>query len=106
MSDPNTTGGQQQTDPASAYSQLDQGQKATVAQQFIDRFRNGGHPKDQQYAQVDPNAVTAGQLAEMHQHAAENHPGVIGEVMQHPVITAALGGFAAYEIHKHMTKDH
>lgn len=103
MFDPNAA---QQQDPMSAYSQLDQSQMPQVAQEFIQRFRGINDPQAQQYAQMNPNQTTPAQLAEMHQYAAQNHPGVLGEVMKHPVITAALGGFAAYELHKHMGQRH
>ena len=99
MFDPNAN---QYQDPMSAYSQLDQGQTSQVAQGFIQQFRGINDPQAQQYAQMDPNQVSPAQLAEMHQYAAQNHPGVLGEVMKHPVITAALGGFAAYEVMKHL----
>jgi hypothetical protein len=39
----------------------------------------------------------------MHQHAAQNHPGILGDVMRHPVMTAVLSGFAAYEVDKHVS---
>ncbi len=95
-----------QQEPQSAYSQLDQRQLPSVAQAFIDRFRGTNDPQAQQYAQLDPNQVSPQQVAEMHQYAAQNHPGILGEVMKHPVITAALGGFAAYEVHKHLEERH
>jgi hypothetical protein len=95
------TGGQGQ-DPVSAYSQLNQGQTTQIAQEFISRFRNTNDPQAQQYAQLNPSQVTPAQLAEMHQYAGQQHPGILQEVMKHPVITAALGGFAAYELHKNM----
>lgn len=99
MFDPNA---QQAQDPASAYSQLDQGQKSTIAQEFIRHFAGTNDPRAQQYAKLDPNNVTPGQLAEMHQYAAQNHPGILGNVLKHPVITAALSGFAAYEMDKRL----
>lgn len=102
MFDPNTGQGGQQQEPAAAYSQVDQHQVPGIAQQFIQRFAGVNDPRAQQYAQMDPNQVSPAQLAEMHQYASQNHPGILGEVMRHPVITAALGGFAAYELHKHM----
>ena len=102
----NQNAGQQQMDPTTAYGQLNQGQTSSIAQEFINRFRNTNDPRAQQYAQLDPKQVTPGQLAEMHQYAAQNHPGILGDVMKHPVITAALGGFAAYEIDKHLHGRH
>lgn len=99
MSDP-TTG----QSPTEAYSQLDQGQLAQVAQHFIERFKGQNSPEAQQFAQMDPNSASAADVARMHEVAARQHPGVLGEVMQHPVITAALGGFAAYELMKHLGK--
>ncbi len=91
---------QQPQDPASAYGQLEQGQRSQVAQAFMQRFAGTSDPKAQQYAKMDPNSVTPGQLAEMHQYAAQNHPGILGDVMKHPVVTGVLGGFAAYELDK------
>ena len=43
-------------------------------------------------------------IAQMHRYASDNHPGLLGEVMQHPLITATLGGFAIYEADKHLRK--
>ncbi|HZC06153.1 MAG TPA: hypothetical protein VE338_10960 [Ktedonobacterales bacterium] len=103
MFDPNAQQGQ---DPASAYSQLDQGQKSQIAQAFMQRFAGTNDPRAQQYAKMDPNAATPGQLAEMHQYAAQNHPGILGDVLKHPVITAALSGFAAYELDKRLGGKH
>ncbi len=97
---------QQAQDPATAYGQLDQGQKSQIAQSFIQRFAGTSDPRAQQYAKMDPNNVTPGQLAEMHQYAAQNHPGILGEVLKHPVMTAALGGFAAYELDKRLGGKH
>lgn len=102
MMNPNASQGQ---DPASAYGSLDQGQRSQVAREFIQRFAGkADDPQAQQYARMDPNSVSPGQLAEMHQYAAQNHPGILGDVMKHPVITAALSGFAAYELDKRLGK--
>lgn len=99
----NQNAGQGQA-PETAYSQADQSHLPTIAQEFINRFRNVGTPQAQQYAQMDPNQVTPDQLAQMHRYASDNHPGILGEVMAHPFITAALGGFAIYEADKHLRK--
>lgn len=101
----NQPAGQAQ-DPMSAYSQLDPNQRTQIAQEFIQRFRGANDSQMQQYANLDPSSVTPGQLAEMHQTAAQKNPGILGDVMKHPVMTAALGGFAAFEIHKHMEGKH
>jgi hypothetical protein len=90
--------------PETAYSQADQAHLPTIAQEFINRFSGVNTPQAQQYAQVDPNSVTPDQLAEMHRYASDSHPGLLGEVMQHPFITAALGGFAIYEADTHLRK--
>ena len=103
MFDPNA---QQAQDPATAYGKLDQGQKSQIAQSFIQRFAGTSDPRAQQYAKMDPNNVTPGQLAEMHQYAAQNHLGILGDVLKHPVMTAALGGFAAYELDKRLGGKH
>ncbi|HEV2235173.1 MAG TPA: hypothetical protein VGR57_00800 [Ktedonobacterales bacterium] len=99
MFDPNAGQGQS---PVEAYSQLDQGQLAQVGRQFIQGFQREHSPEAQQFARMDPNSETAADVARMHEVAARQHPGVPGEVMEHPVITAALGGFAAYEVMKHL----
>lgn len=96
--------GQQSQAPETAYSQADQNHLPAIAQEFINRFRGLNTPQAQQYAQLDANSVTPDQLAQMHRYASDNHPGVLGEVMQHPFITAALGGFAIYEADKHLRK--
>ena len=97
---------QQPQDPASAYSQLDKGQLSQVAQAFMQHFAGTNDPRAQQYAHMDPNNVSPGQVAEMHQYAAQNHPGILGDVMKHPVITGALSGFAAYELDKRAGGSH
>ncbi len=97
---PDTNG--QQMDPTTAYTQLDPEQRSTIAQEFVNHFRRYDDPGAQEYTRMDTQHVSPAQLAQMHQYAADKHPGVLGEVMKHPVITAALGGFAAYELHRHM----
>lgn len=86
------------------YAQLNPQQRATLAQEFIQGFQQSGNPKSQQFTSLDPNTVTPQQLAAMHQHARQEHPGVLGRVMRHPIAVAVLGGFAAYEIDKHVAK--
>lgn len=92
----------QPQDPATAYGQLDQRSRSQVAETFIQRFSREQDPQAQQYASLDPRTATPGQLAEMHQYAATQHPGVLGDVMQHPVVTGILGGFATYEVDKRL----
>ena len=89
-------------DPAAVYQQLSPEQRQAIAQQFINEYQQSGHPAAQQFAALDPNAVSSQQLADMHEEARKSHPNVLGKVMQHPVATAAIGGFAAYEIAKHL----
>ena len=86
------------------YAQLNPQQRAALAQEFIQGFQQSGNPKSQQFTSMDPNSVTPQQLAAMHQHARQEHPGLLGRVMRHPIATAVLGGFAAYEIDKHVMK--
>lgn len=102
MFGPNAGMSGQPQDPMTAYSQLNPVQTSQVAQAFIQRFKGQNDPQAQRYAQLNPDSVAPGQLAEMHQYAAQNHPDILGDVMKHPVITAAIGGFGAYELHKHM----
>jgi hypothetical protein len=90
-------------DPEKVYSQLTDEQRAVIAQEFLKGFQQSGNPKAQQFAGIDPNTVTPQQLAAMHQHAREEHPGLLGNVMKHPLVTALIGAFAAYEIEKHVT---
>src|SRR5690349_2608727 len=89
-------------DPEKVYSELTDEQRAVIAQEFMKGFQQSGNPKAQQFAGVDPNSVSAKQLAEMHQHAREEHPGLLGRVMKHPLAVALIGAFAAYEIDKHV----
>ena|SRR5215469_6291512 len=93
---------EQQMDPTTAYTQLDPGQRSSIAQEFIKHFRQFDDRGAQEYARTDAQYVSAAQLAQMHQYAADQHPGILGEVMRHPVITAALGGFAAHELRKYV----
>ena len=86
------------------YAQLSPPQRAALAQQFIQGFQQSGNPSSQPFTSMDPNSVTPQQLAAMHQHARQEHPALLGRVMQHPIATAVLGGFAAYEIDKHVLK--
>ena len=88
--------------PEAIYSQLTQEQRAAIAREFMQGFQHSGNPKAQQFASLDPNVVTPRQLALMHQHARDEHPGLLGRVMRHPIAVAALGAFAAYEIDKHV----
>lgn len=91
-----------QTTPVEAYGQLDQSQRTQLAQSFLDEMKKEDHASYERYAHVDLSTVTAAQLADMHNHAATNHPNVFGTVMKHPVITAALAGFAVYELDKRL----
>ena len=86
------------------YAQLNPQQRAALAQEFIQGFQQSGNPRSQQFSSLDPTSVTPQQLAAMHQHARQEHPGLLGRVMQHPIATAVLGGFAVYEIDKHVLK--
>ncbi|HEY7782656.1 MAG TPA: hypothetical protein VIC85_20850 [Ktedonobacterales bacterium] len=91
--------------PAEVYARLSPEQRAALAQQFAQGFQQSDHPTAQQLAQVDPKDATPEHLAKMHEHAREHHPALLGVVMDHPVATAALGIFAAYEIEKHVRKN-
>jgi len=91
----------QQT-PTEAYSQLDQAQRTQLAQQFMQRLREEHSSHVKQFEHIDLNTITAAQLAEIHDAAAQNHPAILNDVMNHPVITAALAGFAAYQLDKHL----
>lgn len=91
-----------QQDPQSAYGQLNQGQLGRVAREFMQRFKGTNDPQAQRFTQTDPNQATPQQVAQMHDYAAQHHPGILGDVMKHPVITGLLGGFATYELDKHV----
>src|SRR5258708_3306897 len=93
-----------QQDPAAIYAQLTPEQRAAIAQQFLPGFQQSGQPAAQQFQEVQPETVTPEQLAEMHKHAREEHKGLFGLVMKHPIASIALGAFAAYEIEKHLNK--
>jgi hypothetical protein len=91
-------------DPEEVYKQLTQEQRAVIAQEFLKGFQESGNPNAQKFLGFDPNSVSPQQLAAMHQHAREEHPGLLGRVMRHPLATALISGFAAYEIDKHVLK--
>ncbi len=97
MSNPNAT----QQDPMTAYSQLDSGQRSNIAREFIQRFRGTNDQQAQQFAQLDPNNVSPQQLAQMHEYAAQKQPGILRDVMNHPIVTGVLAAFAAHEMKKH-----
>lgn len=91
-------------DPAEIYAKLTPEQRAAIAQQFQQGFQQSGNQAAQQLAAVNPTSATPQQLADMHKHAREEHKGLFGVVMNHPVASIALGAFAAYEIEKHVNQ--
>ncbi len=91
-------------DAATVYARLTPEQRAAIARQYLEGFQQSGHPGAQRFASVDPATVTPQQLADMHEHARDEHKGLFGLVMRHPIATIALGTFAAYEIEKHLNK--
>lgn len=91
----------QQT-PVEAYGQLSQAQRSDMATHFLEQMKQANHEAYEKYAHVDVNTVTPEQLAEMHDHTAKHLPNVFGAVMAHPVMTAALAGFAVYELDRHL----
>ncbi|MGH2503503.1 MAG: hypothetical protein ACRDID_13435 [Ktedonobacterales bacterium] len=90
--------------PVEAYGQLDQAQRTQLAQTFLEEMKKEDHASYDRYAHVDLNTVTAEQLADMHNHAAAHHKNAFGVVMDHPIMTAALAGFAVYELDRHLGK--
>ena len=90
-----------QQDPTQAYSQLNHEQLSGVAKEFISRFQGTNDPQAQQFARLDPNSVTPQQVAQMHEYAAQKHPGILRDVMNHPILTGVLAVFAAHELKKH-----
>lgn len=93
----------QQT-PVEAYGQLSQDQRTELATHFLDQMKQSNHEAYEKYSHVDVSTVTAEQLADLHDHTAKHLPNVFGVVMEHPVITAALAGFAIYELDRHLGK--
>lgn len=93
----------QQT-PVEAYGQLSQEQRTEMATHFLEQMKQANHEAYEKYAHVDASTVTPEQLAELHDHTAKHLPNVFGTVMAHPVITAALAGFAVYELDRHLGK--
>lgn len=83
------------------YNSLPPQQRQQIAEQFISKFQQSG--QGGQFANINPQNVSAQQLAQMHEHARAHAPGVLGDVMQHPLVAAALGGLATYEVDKHVT---
>jgi|SRR5579859_5514085 len=87
--------------PEAIYAQLSPEQRAAIAQEFMHGFQQSGDPRAQQFAGTNPASVTPQQLSEMHKQARQN-PGVLERVMRHPIVVGALGGFATYELDKHL----
>jgi hypothetical protein len=90
--------------PEQVYAQLTPEQRAAIARQFQRGLQDSEHPEAQQLAQVTPEAASPEQVAQMHAHAAQHNRGLLGQIMNHPVATAALGAFAIYELDKHLGK--
>ena len=84
------------------YAQLAPDQRAGIAQQFLSALQQSDHPVAQQLSQIDPSTATADDLAKMHEHVVQHNKGALGLVLNHPVVAAALGAFAAYELDKHL----
>jgi hypothetical protein len=88
--------------PAAVYGQVNRAHLPQIAQQFISRFQGKGDAQSQQYARLNPQSATPEQVAQMHEHAANNHPAIIDEVLEHPVITSAIAGVAIYELQRYV----
>lgn len=87
------------------YNSLTPTQRADIARQFQEQFHQSGNDSTaKKFANVDPNSVSGKQLADMHKHAADNHPGILGTIRNHPMLAAALGAIGAYELDKHFGK--
>lgn len=94
--------------PVEAYGKLSQEERTQLATKFLEEIKKAQPDAYAQFASVDVNTVTPEQLEQLHEHTAHHMPDVFGEVMKHPVITAAAGGllagFAVYEVDKHIGK--
>ena len=88
-------------DPAALYAQLTPEQRAAFAQQFVTQFQGASDDKSKQLAAVDPKAATPQQVAEMHEHASNAHPGFLEGLLNHPIATSALAGLAVYGAEKY-----
>ncbi|MBF6592449.1 MAG: hypothetical protein IVW57_18215 [Ktedonobacterales bacterium] len=86
--------------PYEAYGHLGDHHRSSLAQEFIGRFAGVDDPRAQHYAQMDPHHVSADELGEMHRYAEHDHPGVMGKVMEHPILTGILAAFAVHKAHK------
>lgn len=86
------------SNPNAAYGQIASTALPMIANLFMSHFGKTNDPQAQQFSQMDPNSVTPEILAQMHQYAAQNHPGILSAVMQHPEVSNALGGFAENEL--------
>lgn len=101
MSDVQATEQAAPQDPAALYAQLTPEQRAAFAQEFIQKFQQSDNPKSQQLASVDAQKATPEQVAAMHEHASQAHPGFLEELVQHPVASAAISGLAVYGIERY-----
>jgi hypothetical protein len=82
----------QPRNPVDLYTELEPAQRAAIAEEFIDRFRQLDDPGARQFARVDPHYTSPNQLAQMHEYAADTHPEVLADMMKNPAIASALGG--------------
>jgi hypothetical protein len=82
-------------EPREAYSHLDPEQTPRIAAEFIRHLEHVPDPVARGFARRDPRRVSRDDLADMHQYVEKRHPQVLSKVLQHPLFSAALGGFAA-----------
>jgi hypothetical protein len=81
--------------PREAYSRLAPEQTPQIAAEFTRHLEHVPDPVARDFARRDPRHVGADDLAEMHRYVEERHPHILSKVLQHPLFSAALGGFAA-----------
>jgi hypothetical protein len=81
--------------PHEAYSRLAPEQTPRIAAEFTRHLEHVPDPVARDFARRDPRRVDADDLAEIHRYVEERHPHILSKVLQHPLFSAALGGFAA-----------
>ena len=87
------------SNPGDFYNRLSPDQQGAALQQFQQHFGGMSDPQAQQFAQMNASQVGPQQLADMHQFAQQN--GMLGKVMDHPVLDGALVAFGVHEFRKH-----
>lgn len=80
------------------YANMSPDQRAQLAQLMHSKMGSDAT------TQVDANNPTPQQMAALHTEVQQKKPGILGEIRNHPLITAGIAGIGAFELAKHFGK--